>query len=105
VEPVLAFDAGTGAVELADEESAVSRALMTAPDGRRWVVVRTGEVVDELHEIADDGTVILSLYRDAGGGASGTTRPTDGTEVVPTESVAGSRDGTGEAEYAGFQDS
>jgi hypothetical protein len=39
------------------------RTLMTAPDGRRWVVVRTGEVVDELHELADDGTVTLSQYR------------------------------------------
>jgi uncharacterized iron-regulated protein len=60
---VLAFDAATGALELADEETEVSRTLMTAPDGRRWVVVRTGEVVDELHELADDGTVTLSQYR------------------------------------------
>jgi uncharacterized iron-regulated protein len=64
VEEVTGPDPEQSAAVSALERSAPSRAVLVSRDGApQWVEVRTGDVVDEVHEVDDDGRVVRSVYR------------------------------------------
>jgi uncharacterized iron-regulated protein len=66
VEPLATFDPVNGRVDESAVDNAPQRVVLVSRDGApSWVEVRSGDSLDETHELDSDGRVVRSLFRTA----------------------------------------
>lgn len=63
VTPVAAFEPSAESPVVVAGDDEITATMLTAPDDRRVVVVRSGDTVEELHRLGPDNRPVSSLYR------------------------------------------